>query len=59
MLEDGVLVLLGPVPEGSSPTVAAVRYVDRDDFERVLVDLLGAGEEWRVEDVRPVGPAPV
>ena len=54
VLERGVLVLLGPVPEGPSPTVAAVRYVDRDDFERVFVDLRGSGEEWRVEDIRPV-----
>jgi hypothetical protein len=51
VLEDGVLVLVGPVPAGSSPSVDAERYVDAGDTARVRVDLEPTDDEWQVVGV--------
>ena len=51
VLEDGVLVLLGPVPAGTSPSVDAERYVDARDASRVRVDLEATDGEWQVVGV--------
>ena len=56
VLEDGVLVLLGPVPAGSSPSVDAERYVDARDTARVRVDLEPTDGEWQVVGIDSRGP---
>lgn len=51
--DDGVLVLLGPVSPGLSPTVRVRRYVDVDDRERFRVTVSGSEDEdvWNVVDI--------
>lgn len=56
VLEDGVLVLVGPVPAGNSPSVEAERYVDEDDTARVRVGLARRGDDWRVVEVEALEP---
>lgn len=51
VLEDGVLVLLGPVPSGRTPSVDAERYVDIDDSVHVRVTLEPADGDWEVATV--------
>lgn len=51
VLEDGVLVLLGPVPSGRTPSVDAERYVDIDDSVHVRVSLEPADGDWEVATV--------
>lgn len=55
VLEEGVLVLLGPVPSGGAPSVDAERYVDLDDSVRVRVDLQRADGAWEVAGVDETG----
>ena len=56
VLEDGVLMLLGPVPTGRSPSVEVERYVDADDEFGVRVGLERADATWAVAGVETVGP---
>jgi hypothetical protein len=51
VLEDGVLVLLGPVPLGHTPSVEAERYVDNDDAVHVRVTLERPNGDWEVASV--------
>ena len=51
VIDHGVLLLLGRVPQGDSPTVRATRYVDVDDVARFRVTVEGSGERWRVSDI--------
>ena len=51
VIDDGVLVLLGRVPTGGSPTVRAVRYVDADDSRRFRVTVRGSDDVWNVVDI--------
>lgn len=55
VLEDGVLVLLGAVPNGRSPSVTAERYVDRDDAERFRVSLERSDGDWTVVEMHALG----
>jgi hypothetical protein len=55
VLEDDVLVLLGAVPTGRSPSVDAERYVDLDDHEHFQVSLERSNDEWSIVDLDPVG----
>ena len=55
VLGDGVLVLLGAVPTGRSPSVDAERYVDLDDHEHFQVSLGRSNDEWSIVDLDPVG----
>ena len=55
VLEDGVLLLLGPVPSGSAPSVDAERYIDVDDTTRARVDLQRANDGWDVVGVDAIG----
>jgi hypothetical protein len=48
VLDDGVLVLVGPVPSGRSPSVDAERYVDNDDAVHVRVTLERPNGGWEV-----------
>jgi hypothetical protein len=50
VLEDGVLVLLGAVPAGRSPSVDAERYVDLDNDEQFQVSLERSNDEWSIVD---------
>jgi hypothetical protein len=50
-----VLVLLGAVPTGRSPSVDAERYVDLDDHEHFQVSLERSNDEWSIVDLDPVG----
>jgi hypothetical protein len=55
VLEDGVLVLLGPVPSGRTPSVDAERYVDIDDSVHVRVTLGPEDGDWEVGTVDTLG----
>jgi hypothetical protein len=55
VLEDGVLVLLGAVPTGRSPSIDAERYVDLDDDEHFRISLERSDDEWSIVDLDPVG----
>jgi hypothetical protein len=55
VLEEGVLVLVGPVPAGGGPTVDAERYVDAGDAARVRVSLEATDGEWDVVGVDMLG----
>jgi hypothetical protein len=46
VLEQGVLVLLGSVPGGRSPTVRAERYVDVDDIARYRMQAQRSNGAW-------------
>lgn len=46
VLDDGTLVLLGAVPDGSAPTVMAERYNARDDTVRFTARVERSGAEW-------------
>jgi hypothetical protein len=54
VLEDGVLVLLGAVPAGRSPSVDAERYVDLDNDEQFHVSLERSNDEWSIVDMDTV-----
>ncbi|MGH8986957.1 MAG: hypothetical protein ACRDY6_24260 [Acidimicrobiia bacterium] len=56
VIDDGILVLLGAVPAGDSPSVRAVRYVDVDDVARFRVTVEGSRERWTVADIERRGP---
>ena len=49
--ESGVLVLLGAVPDGRTPSIEAARYVDVDDAARFRVKVERSRGQWRVVDV--------
>lgn len=49
--ERGVLLLVGSVPLGRSPTVEVVRYVDRDERARFRVTAEREDERWSVVGV--------
>lgn len=55
VLDDGVRILLGPVPSGPTPSVDAERYVDREDSVHVRVTLERPNGDWEVAsvDTRP------
>ena len=55
VLEDGVLVLLGAVPTGRSPSVDAERYVDLDNDEHFRISLERSNDEWSIVDLDAVG----
>jgi hypothetical protein len=55
VLDDGVLVLLGAVPTGRSPSVDAERYVDLDDDEHFRIGLERTNDNWSIVDVDAVG----
>ena len=55
VLDDGVLVLLGAVPTGRSPSIDAERYVDLDCDKRFRVSLERSDNEWSIVDLSPVG----
>ena len=55
VLEDGVLVLLGSVLTGRSPSIDAERYVDLDDDEHFRISLERSDNEWSIVDLSPVG----
>jgi hypothetical protein len=55
VLEDGVLVLLGAVPTGRSPSVEAERYVDLDDHEHFRISLERSNDDWSIVELDPVG----
>jgi hypothetical protein len=48
VLERGVLLLLGTVPAGPSPSVDAARYVDLDHAARFRVTVERSGRTWEV-----------
>jgi hypothetical protein len=54
VMNDGVLVLLGTVPPGRSPTIRAERYVDVDDVARFRVTVRGSDDVWNVVDIADV-----
>jgi hypothetical protein len=54
VLEDGVLVLLGAVPAGRSPSVDAERYVDLDNDEQFQVSLERSNDKWSIVDMDAV-----
>jgi hypothetical protein len=54
VLEEGVLVVLGRVPSGPSPSVDTERYVDRNHIDRMRVDLQRTGDDWKVTAVEPL-----
>ncbi|HET6663984.1 MAG TPA: hypothetical protein VFG94_06985, partial [Acidimicrobiales bacterium] len=54
VLEDGVLVLLGAVPAGRSPSVDAERYVDLDNDEQFQVSLERSNDDWSIVDMDTV-----
>lgn len=54
VLEEGVLVVLGTVPPGLSPSVEAERYLDRFHIEELRVDVERSGDDWTVANVEPV-----
>ena len=49
-----VLMLLGAVPTGRSPSVDAERYVDLDDHEHFQVSLERSNDEWSIVDMDAV-----
>jgi hypothetical protein len=49
--EDGVLLLLGRIPDGRSPSVEATRYVDVDEDARFRVTVERSRGKWKVVDV--------
>lgn len=51
VMDDGVLVLLGKVSPGNSPTVRAERYVDVDDVARFRVTVRGSDDMWNVVEI--------
>lgn len=51
--EDGLLVLLGPVPSGSSPSITAERYVDPEHSDRFQVHAEESDGEWQVVGLEP------
>ena len=55
VLEDGVLVLVGPVPAGGGPSVDAERYVDAGDTARLRVRLEPTDGAWKVVGVDTIG----
>jgi len=55
VLDDGVLVLLGAVPAGRSPSIDAERYVDLDDDEHFRISLERSDNAWSIVDLSPVG----
>jgi len=55
VLEDGVLVLLGPVPSGRTPSINAERYVDIDDSVDVRITLGPTDGDWQVATVDTLG----
>jgi len=55
VLDDGVLVLLGAVPAGRSPSIDAERYVDLDDDEHFRISLERSDNGWSIVDLSPVG----
>jgi hypothetical protein len=54
VLEDGVLVLLGAVPAGRSPSVDAERYVDLENDEQFQVSLERSNDDWSIVDMDTV-----
>jgi hypothetical protein len=54
-LDDGVVVLLGPVPTGRSPSVDAERYVDLDNDVHFRIGLERSDNEWSIVDLDLVG----
>lgn len=55
VLEDGVLVLVGPVPAGARPSVDAERYVDAGDAARLRVRLEPTDGAWEAVGVDTIG----
>jgi hypothetical protein len=55
VLEDGVLVLLGTVPSGRSPSVDAERYVGLDDNAHFQISLERSNDEWSIVDLDAIG----
>lgn len=55
ILEEGLLVLLGPVPSGSSVSVDAERLVEPDRATIFLVHAEEDGGEWTVTEVERRG----
>ena len=55
VLDDGVLVLLGPVPTGRSPSIDAERYVDLDNDEHFRISLERSDNEWSIVNLDLVG----
>jgi hypothetical protein len=55
VLDHGVLILLGRVPSGPTPSVDAERYVDSEDSVHVRVTLERPNGDWEVGsvDTRP------
>jgi hypothetical protein len=51
VLDDGVLILLSPVPSGPTPSVEAERYVDNEDSVHVRVTLERPNGGWEVASV--------
>jgi hypothetical protein len=51
VLDDGVLILLSPVPSGPTPSVEAERYVDNEDSVQVRVTLERPNGGWEVASV--------
>jgi hypothetical protein len=47
-----VLVLVGPVPSGRTPSVDAERYVDNDDAVHVRVTLERPNGDWEVASIK-------
>lgn len=53
VLDDGVLMLLGAVPTGPSPSVDAERYVDLDQDENFRISLERSDNEWSIVNLDP------
>lgn len=53
ILEDGLIVLLGAVPSGSSPRVAAERYVTPDRSDHFRVHTEESDGEWQLVSLEP------
>jgi hypothetical protein len=52
---DGVYLEVGPVPKtGSRITVPALRYIDRDDQDRLRLRLARSGATWTVTAIESV-----
>jgi hypothetical protein len=56
VLEDGVLLVLGAVPTGRSPSVEAERYVDLNDDQHFRIGFERSNGEWSVVNLDTIEP---
>jgi hypothetical protein len=51
--DDGMLILLGTVPDGAAPSVDAELYLDRDDVTRFTATAQRRDGDWTVLTLEP------